>query len=52
MMMGWINIATNLQHICDGDTIFYQDSDMNLILTHWGLAMPYGVGDLGQHWFR
>ena len=19
-------------------------------LTHWGLVMPYGVGDLGQHW--
>ena len=21
-------------------------------LTHWGLVTPYGVGDLGQHWFR
>ena len=21
-------------------------------LTHWGLGMPYGNGDLGQHWFR
>ena len=21
-------------------------------LTHWGLVAPYGVGDLGQHWFR
>ena len=21
-------------------------------LTHCGLVMPYGVGDLGQHWFR
>ena len=21
-------------------------------LTHWGLVMPYGVEDLGQHWFR
>ena len=20
--------------------------------THWGLLVPYGVGDLGQHWFR
>ena len=20
--------------------------------THWGLVTPYGVGDLGQHWFR
>ena len=22
------------------------------LLTHWGLVTPYGVGDLGQHWFR
>ena len=22
------------------------------ISTHWGLATLYGVGDLGQHWFR
>ena len=22
------------------------------ILTHWGLVTPYGVGDLGQQWFR
>ena len=21
-------------------------------LTHWGLVTPYGIGDLGQHWFR
>ena len=21
-------------------------------LTRWGLVTPYGVGDLGQHWFR
>ena len=21
-------------------------------LTHWGLVTPYGVEDLGQHWFR
>ena len=21
-------------------------------LTHWGLLTPYGIGDLGQHWFR
>ena len=21
-------------------------------LTHWGLVMPYGIEDLGQHWFR
>ena len=21
-------------------------------LTHWGLVMPYGDNDLGQHWFR
>ena len=24
----------------------------NILLTYWGLVMPYGVGDLGQHWFR
>ena len=24
----------------------------DLVLTHWGLVMPYGIGDLGQHWFR
>ena len=24
----------------------------NTVLTHWGLVTPYGVGDLGQHWFR
>ena len=22
------------------------------ILTHWGLVTRYGIGDLGQHWFR
>ena len=22
------------------------------MLSHWGLVTPYGVGDLGQHWFR
>ena len=22
------------------------------LLTHWGPVAPYGVGDLGQHWFR
>ena len=21
-------------------------------LTHWGLVTPYGVTELGQHWFR
>ena len=21
-------------------------------LTHWGLVTSYGIGDLGQHWFR
>ena len=21
-------------------------------LTHWGIVMPYGIGDCGQHWFR
>ena len=24
----------------------------NNILTHWGLVTPYGVIDVGQHWFR
>ena len=24
----------------------------SLILTHWGLVMPYGDIDLGQHWLR
>ena len=23
-----------------------------MILTHWGLVMPYGYRDLGQHWLR
>ena len=22
------------------------------VLTHWGLGMPYGDTDLGQHWVR
>ena len=26
--------------------------DINYTLTHWVLVTPYGVGDLGQHWFR
>ena len=23
-----------------------------VILTHWGLVMPYGIGNLGQHWLN
>ena len=23
-----------------------------MTLTHWGLVMPYGDRDLGQHWLR
>ena len=41
----------------------YTDNSTNIIreklsngplaaLTHWGLVTPYGIGDLGQHWFR
>ena len=22
------------------------------VLTHWGLVLPFCIGDLGQHWFR
>ena len=28
------------------------DSDFSIVLTHCGLATPYGVIDLGQHWLR
>ena len=29
-----------------------RDVTKRVILNHCGLAMPYNVGDLGQHWFR
>ena len=33
--------------------LVWQISDhiLNIELTHWGLKMPYGIGDLGQHCF-
>ena len=47
---------------CPGDTmsqvINSQDTDYNKIgrflssLTHCALVTPYGISDLGQHWFR
>ena len=30
----------------------YLISEFSAGLTHWGLVTPYGIGDLGQHWFR
>ena len=32
------------------DTFLFQHYDN--VLTHWGLVMPFGDLDLGQHWFR
>ena len=32
--------------------IFFKIDQPKIELTYSGLVMPYGDGDLGQHWFR
>ena len=38
----------------DFKEIYHQQPshDIQTHLTHWGLVMPYGDTDLGQHWPR
>ena len=38
--------------MCTFATILVGSPPGVLSLIHWVLVTPYGIGDLGQHWFR
>ena len=44
----WLRKTCRILTICEEKTVIKRNM---FFLTHWGLVMPYGIGDLGQHWF-